>query len=265
MSAAKHTHSIWGNRAKDWAEIQEKQGKDGYDFILNILKHRPKATVLDIGCGSGYFCQLAAEQGLRVSGIDKTGTFLEAARMRVPNARFENADMAHLTFPDKAFDVVCGFNSFQYADDLRQSLLEAKRVLKTNGLLAIMVWGKASDCEVVALLDAFDSLVSPQEKTQHAPFALSEDDTIQQMLLQLEMQSVQTHTVPSSWTYPDSEKALSGILSLGAATRSIEINGIEKVKTTIQQLLPNYTKADGTIVFKNQYKVVLAEKKQTGI
>lgn len=252
--------SIWGNRAKDWTEIQEKQGKDGYDFVLDHLQDKHPAKILDMGCGSGYFCQLAALQGFQIYGIDKTESLLNEAKIRIPDAHWILANMEELPFPDNTFDIVCGFNSFQYANDLLQALAEAKRVLKPSGLLAIMVWGNAAHCDVIALLDAFSLLVSSQTNSQHSPFALSENDILEQTLSLLKMEKYQTHIVASTWTYPNTDTALRGILSLGAASKAIEINGIEKVKDKILQLLPSYTNTDGTIIFHNQYKIILIEK-----
>ncbi len=45
-------------------------------------KQRPR--LLDIGCGTGIFCEMAANRGARVSGLDASEHLLAIARERVP-------------------------------------------------------------------------------------------------------------------------------------------------------------------------------------
>lgn len=54
----------------------------------------PRARVVDIGCGTGRpACSVLADAGHDVLGIDISPAMLAAARARVPNARFELADV----------------------------------------------------------------------------------------------------------------------------------------------------------------------------
>ncbi len=69
--------------------------------------------------------------------------------------------MEELPFTDKTFDVVSGFNSFQYAANTKNALIEAKRVMKDNGQLAVMIWGNKEDCEAATYLKAIGSLLPP--------------------------------------------------------------------------------------------------------
>ncbi len=58
---------------------------------------------------------LWASLGATVSGLDASDTLLEIARERAPSADFRLGDLEALPFDDDSFDVVTGFNSFQYA------------------------------------------------------------------------------------------------------------------------------------------------------
>ncbi|WP_330328423.1 class I SAM-dependent methyltransferase [Streptomyces sp. NBC_00536] len=69
------------------------------------------ARVLDVGSGTGRpTAEALARAGHAVTGIDVSGAMVEAARARVPGARFEQADVR--TYAPEAsggFDAVCSF------------------------------------------------------------------------------------------------------------------------------------------------------------
>lgn len=130
---------LWGQRPQDWSEIQEQTGKAGYDFVLTHLSIAPSTKLLDVDCGSGYFSKLAVDKGIDVTGLDAAPELLDEAKKRVPTANFLVGEMEEMPFKEKSFGVVCGFNSFQFAADTKNALLEAKRVLKDGGKLAVMI------------------------------------------------------------------------------------------------------------------------------
>jgi ubiquinone/menaquinone biosynthesis C-methylase UbiE len=93
------------------------------------------------GCGSGGFCELAAARGARVSGIDAAAGLIEFARGRLPHADLRVGAIEQLPWPDDSFDVVSGFNAFQFAADFVAALDEARRVTRSGGRVAICNWG----------------------------------------------------------------------------------------------------------------------------
>lgn len=110
--------------------------------------------LLDIGCGAGEFCALAAARGALVHGLDAAPVAIDHATRAVPDGDFQVGLMECLPWPDASFDVVTGFNSFQYALDIDAALGEARRVSRAGGRLAICKWGRPEDNEFFALLIA---------------------------------------------------------------------------------------------------------------
>jgi SAM-dependent methyltransferase len=108
--------------------------------------------VLDVGCGTGAFCAFAASRGALVAGADAAADRIASARERVRDGDFEVALMEHLPWTDGAFDVVTGFNSFQYSRDVPAALAEAARV--SRGLLAVCKYGNPLENEFFAYLAA---------------------------------------------------------------------------------------------------------------
>ena len=62
-----------------------------------------------------------------VSGLEAAENLLAIARTRVPTGDFRTGELQELPFADGTFDVVAGFNSFQYAASPGAALAEAPR------------------------------------------------------------------------------------------------------------------------------------------
>ena len=84
--------------------------------------------------------QRAADLGATVAGIDAAALLLDISRERSPAGDFRVGDLEDLPFPDHAFDVVTGFNAFQFAGNPVRALTEARRETKPGGVVAVMTW-----------------------------------------------------------------------------------------------------------------------------
>lgn len=253
---------LWGQRPKDWANIQEHTGKAGYDFVLSALSFSSATKLLDVGCGTGYFCKLASDQGANVIGLDATAEFVAEARKRVPHSTFLVGEMEELPFEENSFNVVCGFNSFQYAANTKNALLEAKRVLAREGKLVTMIWGDKEECEAATYLKAVGSLLPAPPPGAPGPFALSENGLLESILAEIGFNQISTYDLPSVWDYPDVPTAMKGLISAGPVARAIENSGYEKVYESIFNVIQPYVKANGHVVYKNHYRVTISEKSQ---
>jgi ubiquinone/menaquinone biosynthesis C-methylase UbiE len=63
--------------------------------------------------------------------------------------------METLPHADGTFDIVTGFNAFQYAARPVNALREARRVSKPGGHIVIAVWGLPEQCEAAGHLKAW--------------------------------------------------------------------------------------------------------------
>lgn len=112
---------------------------------------KPGELVLDIGCGVGAFLRLVAERRAKPVGLDASASLIALARTRLPEADLRVGEMEALPYEDDTFDLVTGFNSFFFANDIVTALREAGRVAKAGAAVVIQVWGphKRNDLEVM--------------------------------------------------------------------------------------------------------------------
>jgi cyclopropane fatty-acyl-phospholipid synthase-like methyltransferase len=100
--------------------------------------------VLDVGCGTGApACTLAAEYGVRVTGITTSGAGIEAATARATAAgladrvSFEQRDGMDNGFPDASFDRVWVLESSHLMRERDRVVSECARVLRPGGRMAL--------------------------------------------------------------------------------------------------------------------------------
>jgi len=170
--------------------------------------------------------------------------------------------MEELPFADNSFDVVCGFNSFQYAADMKHALLDAKRVLHSDGKLVVMIWGNKDDCEAITYLDAIGSLLPPPPPGAGGPFALSENQLLERTLEDVGFEILNNDDIDAIWDYPNSDIALKGLLSAGPAAKAIENSGFDKVYKTVTEAIKPHIVDDGRVVYNNKWRVVICKKRE---
>lgn len=102
-------------------------------------------VVLDLGCGLGLDCLLAADavgDSGRVMGIDLVGSMVKRAavtamRARLDNVGFAQSAMEMLPVPSGSVDVVISNCALNLSADKRAVLSEVARVLRPGGRLAV--------------------------------------------------------------------------------------------------------------------------------
>ena len=260
MGSAKIQGELWGKRPKDWSAIQEQTSNTSYHYVLERVKLTHGVKLLDVGCGSGVFCAMAAGAGAHITGFDATEGLLEEARERAPAVTFVSGDMEELPFGDEAFDVVCGFNSFQYAADVKNALSQARRVLKPGGTLVCMIWGNREDCEAATYLKAVGSMMPAPPPGAPGPFGLSENGMLENLVTDAGFKITESTDVPATWDYPDEETAIKGLISAGPAARAIGHSGYEPVHAAVKTAVQPYLQSNGHVVYHNKFRVVMGVK-----
>src|SRR5439155_14660785 len=126
--------------------------KPAWDTVADLTGIAHGTTLLDVGCGSGGFCRLAAARGADVHGVDNAYHPVAVARRRLPSGDFRVAFMEDLPWERDVFDVVTAFNALQYALDIELALAEVLRVTRRGGQVAVCKYGRPQDNEFFAFL-----------------------------------------------------------------------------------------------------------------
>ncbi len=257
MGTAKIQGRIWGARAKDWADVQESVAIPIYEAVLRKTGVSKDVAVLDIGCGSGTFCGMAAKLGAQVSGLDASESLLEIARKRVPGGDFRTGEMEELLYADRTFDVVTGFSSFQFAANPVTALQEASRVSRT-GAVVIAVFGKPEESESTAFIAAMGALIPPPPLGAPGPFALSVDGALESLAQNAGLTPGLVETVSCPWVYRDDETALRGLLSSGPAIRAMQVRGEDVVRHAILSAITPFKTSSGGYHLSNSFRYMVA-------
>lgn len=125
---------------RDYAQMpRSRQGLAGAGEWGQLEKLFPDlrgAAVLDLGCGYGWHCRYAAEQGAAaVLGIDGSGRMIEEARRRCahPRIRYEVLGMEDYGYPPDTFDLVVSNLALHYIEDLDFVFEKVYGTLKAGG------------------------------------------------------------------------------------------------------------------------------------
>ena len=145
QSAKKPSTSSWGGVADWYKESLQKddtyQQKVILPNVLRLLDVKPGMSVLDIGCGEGFFSRAIAEKGANVLGVDISQELIMAAEdQTVPGSQYSVASSEKIEIaPDDTFDAAIIVLALQNIKDLDGTFKEAARVLKPNGALVMIL------------------------------------------------------------------------------------------------------------------------------
>lgn len=110
-------------------------GETEYALARRQLGARPGETLLDAGCGTGWFTRRFAADGLVTTGLDPNPDWLAYARSHsgfsLPgHEQYIDGDARRLPFADNGFDCVVSIAALCFIADERQAVAEIVRVTR---------------------------------------------------------------------------------------------------------------------------------------
>ena len=97
---------------------------------------KPGMTVLELGCGTGYFTRELARSGADVVAIDVSPELLKVARANTsaPNVQYQIQNAYALSYSERVFDSVVGSSVLHHLE-IKEALRDIYRVLKPGGTI----------------------------------------------------------------------------------------------------------------------------------
>jgi SAM-dependent methyltransferase len=250
--SARQWGALWGDRPRAWAATEEQQ-TPVYEAALERIGVEPGTHVLDVGCATGVFLRLCADRGAQVSGLDAAEPLLTLARERVPEADLRLGDMQALPYEDDTFDVVTGFTSFFFADEMVDALREAGRVARPGAPVVIQVFGPPERCDLEALKAAVMRFrPGGGERTYWRP------GIVEELLPAAGLALDGAFDTTWAYTYPDADALAEGMLAAGGAALAAGPEREGELRAAILRALAHTRQADGGYHVANEWHVVIA-------
>ncbi len=109
-------------------------------LLLEELAPRPGETVLDVGCGTGFFTRaLAAATDAPATGVDLDTAWLAYARRRsAATVSYEVADARRLPYGPASFDLVVSIAALCFIEEERAAVGEMLRVARRRVAIGLL-------------------------------------------------------------------------------------------------------------------------------
>lgn len=108
---------------------------------LSLLPDVENKTVLDAGCGAGWYTEWLLDHGAKVTSVDFSENMINMTKQRVGNeAEVFTADLNQpLNIQSNKYDVIVSALTLHYLKDWEGTMQEFNRILKNKGRLIFSV------------------------------------------------------------------------------------------------------------------------------
>ncbi|WP_225846475.1 class I SAM-dependent methyltransferase [Streptomyces sp. HPF1205] len=259
------------DRARDWAEIQERMLVPLYEAVYERLEVGAGSRILGLGCGSGLALLLAASRGAAVTGCDLDARRLSLARQRLlpePNRGVRHAGPARTrllrgtaqTLGDDlgygGYDLVTAFDPAMPAGEVRPALAAVADWAPRGTAVVLAGWGPPERCATSRVVRSVTRRAEPGA----AAFVgrLGGRDELEDMVRSAGLRPDGSGRVSCPFGYCDASSAVRGLLSTGLFDAAVEASDRQQVEKEITEALHPYRRGDGTVRMDNVFRYVVA-------
>jgi SAM-dependent methyltransferase len=177
----------------------------------------------------------------------------------VPAAELRVGDMQFLPYADDSFDLVTGFTSFFYADDMVEAIREAGRVARPGAPVVIEVWGRPELDDLEAMKAVIRPFLPSRPPDAPEPPALWQPGVLEQIAAAAGLRPRSAFDLRFATEYPDSPTlgrlmmAPAGIATLVGPEREAS------VRAQIVDALAPYRTARGGYRLQNEFRYLIAD------
>lgn len=106
--------------------------------MMKLLQPIPGASVLDVGCGTGYFSRRFAANGLQVTGLDHNREAIDFALGLGQSVEYISGSVLALPFDDSSFEYCVAVTSLCFTEPVKPALVEMWRVTRRGMVLGLL-------------------------------------------------------------------------------------------------------------------------------
>jgi SAM-dependent methyltransferase len=251
--------AAWGHAAADWSTLFETYSCAALLEVVRWLGLAPGVALLDIACGSGWPTMQAAGTGAEVAGIDASHELIEIARLRNPQADLRVGSMFELPWPDESFDAAMSINGIW--GGCERAVVEAARVLRPGGVLAITFWGAGPPLDLRSCFKVFAHHSPPEHVgSMRRLNDISQPGVAEVMIEAAGLVCSGRHRRISTVEWPDDEIAWRALSSTGPALPALAHGGRRAVRRDVLAAVAPCRDQRGTYRFRNDHHIVIARK-----
>ena len=138
-------HAGWEKAASHYKATFAAASGEFVEALLDAAEITAQTRVLDLCCGPGIVTGAASRRAAVVSGLDFSPAMLVEAGRSNPRLDFHEGDAEALPFDDASFDAVVSNFGIHHVPRPERALVEAFRVLRPGGRLAVTNWATPTD------------------------------------------------------------------------------------------------------------------------
>ncbi|RJT20015.1 malonyl-ACP O-methyltransferase BioC [Buttiauxella izardii] len=127
--------SAFGRAATTYDSHAQLQRESG-TLLANRLVGRDISSVLDAGCGTGWYSRLWRAKGCHVTALDLSPAMLKHAELHGCADRYLEGDIEAIGLPTGLVDMAWSNLAVQWCGDLHNGLSELYRVTRAGGCVA---------------------------------------------------------------------------------------------------------------------------------
>ncbi|WP_328309062.1 SAM-dependent methyltransferase [Streptomyces sp. NBC_00442] len=262
-------------RARDWAEIQERMLVPLVEAAYQRLDVGPASRLLGLGCGSGLALLVAASRGAAVTGVDRPerAARLALARERLTprpgrsgapatgTSRLVTGGPGDAAGPGHTpYNVITAFEPVGCAagdtEDLVPTLTSAVGLAERGSPVVLVGWGPPERCATSGVLRVATRLTA---RLSDAPrWRPSRRDDLEDVAARAGLKPDGSGRVACPFGYADLDSAIRGLLSTGAFDAAARATDQAQVEKELIEALHGHVRRDGTVWMPNVFRYLIA-------
>ncbi len=127
-----HKSGLYKIHSDDDVPIRIKLNKKRYE---ELISYKPNGNILDVGCASGFFLDVAAKNGLFTYGIELSSDGANKCKKNHKNTF--NGTLEEARYQNSFFNFVTIYDIIEHVLDPNSTIKEVSRIIKPDGFIVI--------------------------------------------------------------------------------------------------------------------------------